>query len=93
MAVLGVCLIIAAASFTAARLASASIVAYVVEETLVQKAPPGTDPLWVRFRFRTMLSGSAGKAARIDRLMDIAQALEKSQQLTAPEFERLLAGE
>ena len=90
--VLGLALAVAAGAYAAARFASPSIVAYVVEETLVQKLPPGTDPVAVRARFHTMLHGHPGSAARLERLMEIAQVLEKSQRLTPSELEHLLAG-
>ena len=92
IAALGLAMALAAGAYAAAKLASASIVAYVVEETLIQKSPPGIDPVWVRRRFHNLLSRVSSRAVRLERLMEIAQVLEKSQRLSPADVERLLGG-
>jgi hypothetical protein len=73
-----------------ARLYAATIVAYVVEETLIQKAPPGTDPQVIRLRLESRLAVWPDKAARLRRLLEIAQTLEKTQSLTPGQLESVL---
>jgi hypothetical protein len=80
----------AAGVYLTAKLCAASIVAYVVEETLVQKAPPGMDPQVIRFRLEKSLAGCADKNARLRRLLEIAQTLEKTQGLTPAQLESVL---
>jgi hypothetical protein len=82
----------AAGAYLAAKVYSASIVSYVVEETLIQKAPPGMDPHLLRLRLQSGLAACPDKTARLKRLMEIAQTLEKTQRLTPDELESALKG-
>jgi hypothetical protein len=90
--VLGMMGVIAAGAYLTAKLFSHSIVLYVVEETLVQKAPPGTDPFELRLRFRTRMAKCPDESSRRERLMAIAQTLEKTQRLTPDQLEMAIEG-
>ncbi len=87
---LGLMGVVAAGIYLAAKLCAGSIVAYVVEETLVQKAPPGTDPHLLRSRLESRLAACPDKASRLQRLMEIAQTLERVQALTPDQLESVL---
>jgi len=76
--------------YLAASFCAPSIVAYVVEETLIQKAPPGTDLRILRLRPEKRLAGCSNKAARLERLLEIAQTLERTQRLTPGQLESAL---
>lgn len=80
----------AAGVYLTAKLCAGSIVAYVVEETLIQKAPPGTDPHLLRSRLESRLAACPDEATRLQRLMEIAQTLERVQTLTPHELEGAL---
>lgn len=77
----------AAVAYLTAKLYSPSIVFCVVEETLIQKAPPGTDPVELRLRLRTQLAKCPDESARLGQLMTIAQTLEKTQRLTPEQLD------
>jgi hypothetical protein len=84
-------LLICAAAYAAGRRFSPDLVAHVVEEMLVQKAAPGTDPAQVRLRLRESTGAIADPELRLQRLLALSQRLEKVQTLTPAELERLLA--
>ena len=69
---------------------SASLVAFVVEQALLQKLPPGVDPALVRTQFRSLLSGLPDRRARLEKLLFMSQYLERLQRLTVRELEELL---
>ena len=77
--------------FGAANYYSPSLVLYVVEQTLVQKAPAGTDPALTRERLHTLLAAAPDQNAKMTRLLRISEQLEKVQHLTPGELDRLLA--
>ncbi len=76
----------------AAKLCAGWMVAYVVEETLIQKAPAGMDPHVLRSRLESRLAVCPDKATRLQRLMEIAQKLERVQTLTPEQLESVLKG-
>jgi len=80
----------AAGVYLTAKLCAGSIVAYVVEETLIQKAPPGMDPHLLRSRLESRLAACPDETTRLQRLMEIAQTLERVQTLTPHELEGAL---
>jgi hypothetical protein len=86
-------LLLAAASvlYGAARYYSPFIVEYVVEQTLIQKAPSGTDPVLLNSRFRALLSAAPSNQVKMERLLRISEYLEKVQSLTPGELEDLMA--
>ncbi len=74
-----------------ARHYSSSLVLYVVEQSLAQKAPPGTDSLVLRKRIHKLLAAAPDQKARMQRLLQISEYLEKIQYLTPEELDELLA--
>ena len=82
---------LAATGYGLARRHSPRLVAWVVEEALVQKAPRGTDVAALRRRFRGMVDGIEDPRARLERLLSISQNLEKVQSVAPAELGPLLA--
>ncbi len=74
-----------------AKYYSASLIAYVVEEALVQKLPAGMDPALARTRFHAFMSKLPDRQARLEKLLSMSQYLEKLQTLEPQELDRLLA--
>ena len=71
---------------------SPSIVGYVVEEALVQKAPEGMSPAAVRKRFEAVMAGTRTQD-KILKLLTLSNYLEKVQKLTPAELHELLPGD
>ncbi len=88
---MGLLLAIASVSYGAAKYYSPSLVAYVVEQTLIQKAPSGTDPVLLKSRLSAFLSAAPDKRLKMERLLGISAYLEKVQSLTPAELDDLLA--
>ncbi len=84
--------LIASASilYGAARHYSPALVQFVVEQSLEQKAPSGTDLNQTRERLRSLLSKTPDQHARMEKLLRISQYLEKVQQLSPDELNELL---
>lgn len=80
-------------AYAAARYHSAALEAYVVEQMLVQKSPTGTDPEFVRKRLQTLLASAPEAGDRMAKLLLLSQHLEKVQQLTPAELDKLLGKE
>jgi hypothetical protein len=74
-----------------ARHYSPALVLFVVEQSLAQKAPSGTDLVRLPERLQTILSAAPDQNARMEKLLRISQYLEKVQQLTPNELKVLLA--
>ncbi len=72
---------------------SSSLIAYVVEEALLQKLPAGADPALVRTQFHSLMSALPDRRARLEKLLSMSQYLEKLQKLTKQELEELLGKE
>jgi hypothetical protein len=84
-------LAVASVFYGAARHYSPLMVEYVVEQTLIQKAPSGTNPESLNSRFHRHLSAAPNsQAKRMERLLRIAERLEKVQSLTPGELDNLL---
>jgi hypothetical protein len=73
-----------------AKLKAPSLMTYVTEQTLLQKAPPGTDTELLDKRFHAYLSSLPDSEAKLQAIMAISQYLEKIQQLSPQELDRLL---
>src|SRR5262245_27867218 len=86
-------LVLGAAAYAAGRRFSPDLVEYVVEEMLVQKALPATDPAQVRRRLRESTGATSDPELRLQQLLALSQRLEKVQTLTPAELERLLPPE
>jgi hypothetical protein len=82
--------VLAAAAYAAGRSFSPDLVAYVVEEMLVQKGAPGTDPAQARRRLRESAGAIQDPELRLQKLLALSQRLEKVQILGPAELERLL---
>jgi len=80
--VIGVIVIFFAMLYGAAKYNSPFLVEYTVEQTLIQKAPPGTDPIKIRQRLQELLIEAPDQQARIDLLFRISRYLEKVQALS-----------
>ena len=90
VAVLGLLILFFLLIFGIARSYSYAIVAYVVEQALLQKAPAGTSSARVQERFETVLA-STPTESKLLKLMALSSYLEKVQKLTSTELDRLLA--
>jgi hypothetical protein len=90
VAVLGFLILFFLLIFGIARSYSYAIVAYVVEQALLQKAPEGTSTAQVQERFETALA-STPEESKLLKLMALSSYLEKVQKLTPTELDRLLA--
>ena len=77
--------------YGAAKHYSPSLILYVVEQSLAQKAPAGTDPILLRERLHALLSAIPDKGAQMERLLRISNYLEKVQSLTPDELKELVA--
>jgi hypothetical protein len=84
---------IAVASYLALRHYSPFLVGYVVEQTLLQKAPDGADRDKIRRSFREWLEASPDGRERLARLFAMSQQLEKVQKLSNSEIAELLKQE
>ncbi len=91
--ILGLLATLTLASYAALRHYSPALVAYVVEQTLIQKAPDNVDPSEVRARFGAWLETIPQGSARLERLFALSQQLEKVQKLRTAELNRLLTQE
>jgi hypothetical protein len=83
--------ILACGAYATARIYSATLVAYVVEESLIQKAPDGADAGLIRARFQGLVHSLPDRRSRLQRLMEMSQVLEKVQRLDPAGVERLLS--
>jgi hypothetical protein len=82
---------LASVFYGVARHYSPYLVLYVVEQSLAQKAPSGTDSNLLRARLHALLSVTPDQDAQMKRLLRISQYLEKVQSLTPEELDKLLA--
>ncbi len=79
-----------AAAYALGRFYAPVLVKYVVEETLVQKAPPGVNSALARSRLAAALAACPGRNTRLSLLLEISRSLEKYQRLTHEEMDRLV---
>ncbi|NWG12440.1 MAG: hypothetical protein HXY20_02770 [Acidobacteria bacterium] len=79
-----------ALAYALGRLYAPVLVEYVVEETLLQKAPTGMDPALVRSRLASTLAASPDRNSRLKLLFEIARSLEKYPRLTPEDMDRLV---
>jgi hypothetical protein len=88
--IVGSLFVFASVLFGAARYYSPSLVRYVVEQSLVQKAPSGIDSTTLHERFRAYISSAPDSKSRMERLIRISGYLEKVQHLTLEQLNDLL---
>ena len=84
---LGVILVL----YGAASYYSPALVFYVVEQSLLQKAPPGTDAALLHERLRAHISAAPDKNSQMEKLLRISEYLEKVQSLTFRQLDEILA--
>ncbi len=87
--ILGLLALITMALYGLGRFYSPSLMTYVVKQTLIEKAPPGTDNAMLKRRFEAVFSHRPTED-KLQRLLRLSQYLEKVQELTRPELELLL---
>jgi hypothetical protein len=80
----------ALAVLAAAKHYSVPLIAYVVEEALVQKLPAGTDPPVVRQKFQALIAALPDRQLKLEKLLYMSQYLEKLQTIDRQELEWLL---
>jgi hypothetical protein len=88
--VMGVLIALAILIFGTAKHYSPALVIYVTEQTLMQKAPTGTDLEFLLRRFQSYMNSFPDSDSRLAAAMAISQYLEKIQHLTPQELDRLL---
>jgi len=86
-------LLLASILYGAGRRHSAFLIQYVVEQSLIQKAPAGADHNYLRERLRAALAAIPSDQAKLTRLLRMSEFLEKTQSLTNEDVDRLLAPE
>ncbi len=74
------------------RYYSPDVIEFVVAQSLVEKAPAGTDSEAIKSRFRKLMANSATRGTRMETLLELSQYLEKVQELSGAELELLLQG-
>jgi len=72
---------------------SSSIILYVTEQSLAQKAPSGTDPVQLHKRLSALLATVPNQKEKMQTLLRISGYLEKIQYLAQEDLDRLLASE
>lgn len=77
--------------YGAARYYAPHLMLYVVEQTLVQKAPSEIQSAQLRERLHALLAATPDPGAKMARLLQISRHLEKVQSLTSGELDSLLA--
>jgi hypothetical protein len=82
--------IIAAGLYRAAQFYSAPLIYFVVEQSLIQKAPEGTNVLLLKDRFRRHILAMSDKKLQMNGLLRISASLEKAQHLTISQLDELL---
>jgi len=87
------CTLLAFASilYGAGRHYSPALIRYVVEQSLIQKAPSGADPVYLQNRLRAILSKIQNRDAQTQKLLQISEYLEKVQFLTPEDVDSLMA--
>jgi len=77
-------------AYAIAKHYSPSLVAHVVKQALIEKAPAGMSPALVRERFEKLMAADPSND-KLEKMLALSNYLEKVQKLTPAEFERLLA--
>ena len=87
------CILLAFASilYGAGRHYSPALIRYVVEQSLIQKAPSSADPVYLQNRLRAILSKIQNRDAQTQKLLQISEYLEKVQFLTPEDVDSLMA--
>jgi len=87
--ILSALLALALVLYCTARYYSPNLIHHVVEQSIIQKAPPGIDASMARLRLEELVRAEPDKKALIQRLLRISEYLEKTQRLTSEEWDKL----
>jgi hypothetical protein len=90
--IMGLLVLVFLVAYGIAKRNSSAIVAYVVEQALLQKAPAGMDLASVKSRFDGTLA-TLPERDKLLKLLSLSSYLEKVQRLTPAELDRLLPRE
>ena len=71
------------------RYSSPYLIYHVVEQSLIQKAPPFIDSTTARVRLESLIGTEPDKKVRMQRLLKISEYLEKTQRITPEEWNSL----
>jgi len=93
LGIIGILLAFTLVAYAVANRYSATIVTHVVEQALIQKSPPGSDPTVVRQRFRAHMKTFPDDDSKLKRALGLSQYLEKLQRLSGEQFEALIGNE
>ncbi|MDM7994612.1 MAG: hypothetical protein QUT30_02885 [Acidobacteriota bacterium] len=91
--VVGALLAFAFILYGTAKLFSPALILYVVEQSLIQKAPAGINTVQLHKQLHAMLDKDPDQNAKMKRLLRISGYLEKVQHLTPEELNDLLVSE
>jgi len=89
-AVMGIVVALLLILYGTAKIYSHHLVEHVVERTLIQKAPAGTDPAEIGKSLQELLSAAQTRSARMESLFRIAGHLEKVQELSPQALAEIL---
>ena len=90
---MGIIIVILSMLYATAEYNSLMLAEYIVEQTLIQKAPPGTDPVKVHKRLEELLTTEPDRHARINLLFAFSGYLEKVQALSPQTLAELMRAE
>ncbi len=88
--VFGSFIVVASVLYGAAKYYSPSLIFFVVEQSLIQKAPSGVDRTLLHERLRAQMLAVPDKNSQMQRLLQISEYVEKVQYLTLEQFDQLL---
>ena len=91
--ILGIIVTLILILYGAAKFNSFYLVEYVVEKTLIQKAPSGTDHAEIHKRLQDLLAAAPDRNAGFEILFRISERLEKVQKLSPRALEQVLEAE
>jgi hypothetical protein len=83
-------LLLALGVYGLAKYYAPSLVYFVVEQTLIEKTPPGTDHAQLRKRFHALISLAPDQNAKMEKLFRISGYLEKIQFLTPAQLDDMM---
>ena len=92
-AILGIIIVLLLILYGAIKYNSTYLVEYVVERTLIQKAPAETDPAEIQERLQELLAAAPSRSARLEMLFRLSGYLEKVQELSPQALEEILDAE
>jgi len=89
--VIGSLVVLVSILYGAAKHYSPSLALYVVEQSLIQKAPPGNNAPCLHERFHAYISAAPDENSQMERLLRISEYLEKVQNVSFEQIDELLA--